>query len=61
MSPAWESRAFDITWGEHPGGASAAVWMLAARTVAESYGGRLTVSQSGSRATAAMVIPMATG
>ena len=59
MSPAWESRAFDAAW-EHPGGPSASLWMLAARTVAESSGGRLIVSQSGSRATVAMVIPMST-
>jgi hypothetical protein len=57
ISPAWETRAFDLTWDGHPGGPSASLCMLAARAVAEAYGGRLTVSKSGPRATMTMVLP----
>jgi signal transduction histidine kinase len=59
VSTAWESRAFDSTWNERPGGVSAAVWMLAARTIAESYGGHVSVSVTARGTTARMVMPVA--
>jgi hypothetical protein len=39
--PLWESRAFDATWADRPGGNAALVWSQAARTVIEAYGGRV--------------------
>jgi signal transduction histidine kinase len=55
----WETRAFDATWPERPGGSQAAIWMLAARTIAESYGGRVIVSAAGRGTTIKMVMPVA--
>ena len=59
VSTAWESRAFDPTWNERPGGTAAAVWMLAARTIAESYGGHVGVSATARGVTVKMVMPVA--
>jgi hypothetical protein len=59
VSTHWESRAFDPTWGDRPGGVPAVVWMLAARKVAESYGGGIEVSATTRGATATMTMPVA--
>ena len=40
----WLRRAFDHLWIDRPGGVSAAISMLAVRTVAEAHGGTATVS-----------------
>jgi ParB-like nuclease family protein len=39
----WLRRAFDHQWTDRPGGLTAAVSMLAVRTVAEAHGGTATV------------------
>jgi signal transduction histidine kinase len=59
VSADWVSRAFDASWAERPGGAAAAVWMLAARTVAEAYGGQLRVSANARGTTVHMIMPVA--
>jgi signal transduction histidine kinase len=59
VSTDWGSRAFDPTWSNRPGGIAAAVWMLAARTIAESYGGRMSASGTGRGTTIKMVMPIA--
>lgn len=59
VSTSWESRAFDPTWSDRPGRIPAAVWMMAARKVSESYGGRVTVSVTSRGATAKMIMPIA--
>jgi hypothetical protein len=59
VSADWETRAFDAAWPERPGGSQAAIWMLAARTIAESYGGRLIISAAARGTTIKMVMPVA--
>jgi hypothetical protein len=56
---AWETRAFDDRWHERPGGVPSAVCMLAARKIAEAFGGRLMVSVNPRGAAAKMVLPLA--
>jgi signal transduction histidine kinase len=55
----WEARVFDATWTERPGGLPATVWMLAARTVAEAYGGRVSASAIPRGRVVKMIMPIA--
>lgn len=59
VSTNWESRAFDLTWTDRPGGIPAVAWMVAARKVAESYGGTVSVSATLRGASVKMVMPVA--
>jgi len=56
--PEGESRAFDPTWTDRPGGVAACVWLLAARTIAEAHGGRVEVSVTPRGIVLKMVMPV---
>jgi hypothetical protein len=47
----WSARAFDQTWTDRPGGATAAISMLAIRCTADAHGGaaRVTAGARGTR------------
>ena len=57
--PQWESRAFDAIWTDRPGGHAALVWLQAARTIIEGYGGRIKGVASAQGATLWVTMPVA--
>ena len=57
--PLWESRAFDATWTDRPGGNAVLVWLQAARAIIEGYGGRVKGVASAQGATLRVTMPVA--
>jgi hypothetical protein len=42
----WQTRAFDPTWTDRPGGVPALVWMLALQETVRDHGGTVRVERS---------------
>jgi len=56
--PAWASRAFESTWVDRPGGASAALWVLGARQIAGALGGKAVVVATTLGTTISLTVPL---
>jgi hypothetical protein len=53
----WQSRAFDPTWTDRPGGVSALLWMLALQETAHAHGGDVRVERPDRGTTITLSLP----